>query len=65
MLDLAAGQDARAVVERAARDGVLLTPWSSSRIRAVTHLDVSEAEVIRAAEVVVRAISELAPVPAR
>jgi threonine aldolase len=65
MLDLAAGQDARAVVERAARDGVLLTPWSSSRIRAVTHLDVSEAEVIRAAEVVVRAISELAPVAAR
>jgi threonine aldolase len=65
MLDLAPGHDARAVVERAAARGVLLTPWSSSRIRAVTHLDVTLDEVTRAAEVVAEAITSSAPATSR
>ncbi|HEU4565882.1 MAG TPA: threonine aldolase family protein [Gemmatimonadaceae bacterium] len=50
MLDLPPELDAFAVVQRAAEAGVLLTPWSRSRIRAVTHLDVDAAAVRRAAE---------------
>ena len=52
MLDLPAFIDAFAVVAQAARRDVLLTPWSSSRIRAVTHLDVSDNAVRTAGEVV-------------
>lgn len=52
MLDLPPELDAFAVVQRAAEVGVLLTPWSRSRIRAVTHLDVNAAAVRRAAETV-------------
>ena len=33
-----------AVVERAAREGVLVAEWSPTRIRLVTHLDVSTAD---------------------
>ena len=53
MLDLPSSIDAFAVVAEAGRRDVLLTPWSSSRIRAVTHLDVGESAVRRAGEVVV------------
>jgi threonine aldolase len=52
MLDLPTSIDAFAVVAEAARRDVLLTPWSSSRIRAVTHLDVGESAVRHAATVV-------------
>ena len=52
MLDLPASIDAFAVVAGAARREVLLTPWSSSRIRAVTHLDVGQTAVRTAGEVV-------------
>jgi threonine aldolase len=51
MLDLPAGADAYSVVDAAARLGVLLTPWSRTRIRAVTHLDVDAGAVLKAAEV--------------
>ncbi len=54
MLDLPAELDAFAVVERAAEAGVLVTPWSPSRIRAVTHLDADAGAVRRAAETVAR-----------
>ena len=53
MLDLPSSIDAFAVVAEAAKRNVLVTPWSSSRIRAVTHLDVSEDAVRRAATIVV------------
>lgn len=43
MIDLPAGRESGAVVAAAARAGVLLTPWSVSRIRAVFHLDVDDA----------------------
>jgi threonine aldolase len=52
MLDLPSSIDAFAVVAEAARHEVLLTPWSASRIRAVTHLDVGESAVRLAGQVV-------------
>lgn len=52
MLDLPAGVDAFAVVDAAARHDVLLTPWSRTRIRAVTHLDADASAVLKAAEAV-------------
>jgi threonine aldolase len=60
MVDLPAGTSSARVVAVAAEEGVRITPWSASRLRAVTHLDVGDAEVRRAAEVVRRAIERLA-----
>ena len=54
MIDLADDIDVRSVVARAAKRGVLLTPWSASRIRAVTHLDVDRAQVVWAGEMLAR-----------
>lgn len=51
MIDLTSGTPASEVVERAARDGVLVAEWSPTRIRLVTHLDVTAADCRRAAEV--------------
>ena len=51
MIDLASQVPASAVVERAAREGVLVAEWSPTRIRIVTHLDVSAADCRRAGEV--------------
>jgi len=51
MVDLPAGRDSGKVVAAAAEQGLLLTPWNPTRIRAVTHLDVSAADVKRAAEI--------------
>ncbi|HEX7117180.1 MAG TPA: GntG family PLP-dependent aldolase [Longimicrobiales bacterium] len=44
--------DAPAVVERVRPHGVLLTPFTTRRVRAVTHLDIDDAGVDRAAEAV-------------
>jgi threonine aldolase len=52
MLDLPETINAFTVVREAAQRDVLLTPWSVSRIRAVTHLDVGEKEIRAAARVV-------------
>jgi threonine aldolase len=52
MVDLPEGTTSGAVVAAAAEQGVRITPWSATRIRAVTHLDVDIAAVSRAAEVV-------------
>jgi threonine aldolase len=57
MLDLPQSLDAFSVVAAAARHDVLLTPWSATRIRAVTHLDVGE-DAVRVAGNVVREILE-------
>ena len=51
MVDLPPGQDAFAVVAEAARCGVLLSPWSATRVRAVFHLDVDAKGAERAGEV--------------
>ena len=60
MVDLPAGIPSARVVAAAAEADVRVTPWSASRLRAVTHLDVGDAEVRRAADVVRRAIERLA-----
>jgi threonine aldolase len=52
MVDLPEGTPSAAVVAAAAEQGIRITPWSASRIRAVTHLDVDDSAVTRAAEVV-------------
>ena len=52
MIDLAPGQDAFAVVDAVARCGVLTSPWSATRVRAVFHLDVDADAARRAGEVV-------------
>lgn len=56
MLDLPDGLDAGDVVSAAAAEGVLLTPWSRRRVRAVMHLDVDAPAVRQAAETVVRVV---------
>lgn len=60
MVDLPAGMDAFALVQRAAERGVLVTPWHRSRIRAVTHLDVSKSDVVAAGEHLAYLLREMA-----
>jgi threonine aldolase len=60
MVDLPDGVTSTAVVDRARLEGVWITPWSASRIRVVTHLDVDAESVARAAEVVRAVIERLA-----
>jgi threonine aldolase len=59
MVDLPEGVTSSAVVAAAAEEGVRITPWSATRIRAVTHLDVG-AEAVERAGRVVRAVLERA-----
>ena len=59
MVDLPDGVTSSAVVAAAAEEGVRVTPWSATRIRAVTHLDV-DAEAVDRAGHVIRAILERA-----
>jgi threonine aldolase len=57
MLDLVgAGLTVDTVLPRLAQAGVLLVPFSPTRLRAVTHLDVSREEVLWAAETVARVL---------
>jgi threonine aldolase len=60
MIDLPAGYTSTDVVTRAAERGVRISPWHASRVRAVTHLDASAADVAHAAEVVAGVLDELA-----
>src|SRR5829696_8153558 len=50
MIDLPDGIDAPSLVASTREAGVLLSAWTPSRVRAVTHLDVSAAEAGRAGE---------------
>ena len=56
MIDLPPGRDAGVVAQRAAEQEVLVSVWSPTRLRAVTHLDAPPAAVARAAEVGARAL---------
>jgi threonine aldolase len=56
MIDLPAGVTSTDVAARAREGGVLISPWSLTRVRAVAHLDADTAAVTRAAEVVRDAI---------
>ena len=60
MVDLPAGVASAEVVAQAREGGVLITPWSGTRIRAVAHLDVDEGAMLRAAHVVREAIEQVA-----
>jgi threonine aldolase len=60
MIDLPPGCESGPVVQAAMNEGVLVAEWSATRIRMVTHLDVSAADAIRAGEVVRDAL-ECAP----
>jgi threonine aldolase len=58
MLDLLRESDAAlAVTDRLAQQGVLMAPWGPRRVRAVTHLDVSAADIDRAAAILARLLS--------
>ncbi|HJR62867.1 MAG TPA: threonine aldolase family protein [Gemmatimonadaceae bacterium] len=57
MIDLPEHPDAAVIADRIAERGVLMSPWTRTRLRAVTHLDVGPEEVSRAAAIV-RAILE-------
>jgi threonine aldolase len=57
MLDLRRdGDTAEAVSQRIARAGLRIAPWGPRRLRAVTHLDVTRADVERAARIVVETL---------
>ena len=57
MIDLAVGQSSTSVLERAKAQGVLVTPWSATRVRCVLHLDVDDAACERAGEVIAGAMA--------
>jgi hypothetical protein len=55
MVDLRAGITAGEIVREAAACDVLVTPWTPTRIRAVTHLDVGD-DAVRTAGVMLAAV---------
>ena len=58
MIDLPSADAAR-VAARAAEQGVLVSTWSPTRLRAVTHLDVDDAAVRGAADVLAAALDAI------
>jgi threonine aldolase len=57
MLDLVRdGDTADAVIPRLARAGVRVVPFGPRRLRAVTHLDVTRADVERAAKIILETL---------
>jgi threonine aldolase len=57
MVDLPADASALSVAAKAAEQGVLISVWNPTRLRAVTHLDVDRAQVRRAGETVARLLT--------
>ncbi len=58
MVDLRRERDTpESVSQRLAQAGVRLAPWGPRRLRAVTHLDVSRADVERAARIVLETLA--------
>lgn len=58
MIDLAPRHRAADVAYAAKQRGVLIAEWSQTRLRMVTHLDVSAADAVAAAEIVRELLSE-------
>jgi threonine aldolase len=56
MIDLPNGRSADALAESVEKHGVLISSWTPTRIRCVTHLDVSRDDVERAGNVIARAL---------
>ncbi|HEU5173185.1 MAG TPA: GntG family PLP-dependent aldolase [Gemmatimonadaceae bacterium] len=59
MVDLPSGVTAAALIARCAASGVLVSGWTTSRVRLVTHLDVTTDQADEAARVVAEAIEAL------
>lgn len=57
MIDLPPHLGTANVVARCAAEGVLLSGWSATRVRAVTHLDVTADAAARAADVIAGAMA--------
>jgi threonine aldolase len=57
MVDLAPGDTAARVAGAAAQEGIRVAQWSPTRVRMVTHLDVSADDCARAASVMRRILS--------
>ncbi|HTR77507.1 MAG TPA: threonine aldolase family protein, partial [Gemmatimonadaceae bacterium] len=57
MIDLPSGMDAEQVVAAAGLEGVHVTAWTPTRIRLVTHLDLSAADTDIAATVIARVLT--------
>ena len=55
MIDLPPRLRTADLVARCAAEGVLLSGWSATRVRAVTHLDVSAEDALRAGDVIATA----------
>ena len=60
LVDLPSHVSASMVEDRCAATGVLISGWSASRVRLVTHLDVSAEDAGRAAKVVAEVLAGLA-----
>ena len=60
MVDLPPGMTSAEVTARARKGGLLVSPWSGTRVRAVTHLDADRAAVTRAGAVLRAAIEAAA-----
>ena len=58
MVDLAPGLDAANVARKVAREGVLVSVWTPSRLRMVLHLDISEDDARTAALALLDALDE-------
>ena len=56
MIDLPTGKRMDRIVAAAKQHGVLISEWTRTRIRLVTHLDVSTADCQKAGEVIMRAL---------
>lgn len=56
MIDLRDGQRAETVVAAARADGVALSAWSATRVRAVFHLDVPAEAAVQAGQIVAAAL---------
>lgn len=57
MVDFLAGQSVPTIAAAARSDGVLVSEWSDTRIRLVTHIDVSSDDCRRAADVLRAALT--------
>jgi threonine aldolase len=60
MVDLPDGIASAAVVAAARENGLLLTAWSASRVRAVTHLDIDRDAAVRAGHIARDVLERLA-----
>lgn len=65
MIDLPSGVSSASIVSRMATRGVRLTPWSPTRIRAVTHMDVGRAAVESAAQLLAEELEQARKAGAR